>query len=394
MYVLKEDEMKVPSKIWAEKGSIDENALEQIKNASSLPFAFHHTALMPDGHLGYGAPIGGILATKGVIVPNFVGVDIGCGMCAVKTSLTEISTDTLKKIMGEIRKVVPLGFNKHKETQDEKLMPEKKTAIIIAEEYNNALKSLGTLGGGNHFIEIQKGSDGHIWIMIHSGSRNLGFKVANHYNKLAVSLNEKWHSSVPKSWELAFLPMDSEEGQSYLKEMNYCVEFALANRKLMMERICEIFNKEFPNLKFMSDSTNSSESMINIAHNYASLENHFGQNVFVHRKGATKATEGLVGIIPGSQGTKSYIVEGLGNRESFISCSHGAGRKMGRKQAKQRLNLEEELKKMEGIIHGIRGVGDLDEAPGSYKDIQEVMENQKDLVKVIVELKPLAVIKS
>jgi len=243
------------------------------------------------------------------------------------------------------------------------------------------------LGGGNHFIEIQKGSDGHIWIMIHSGSRNLGFKVANHYNKLAVELNEKWHSSVPKSWELAFLPVDSEEGQAYIKEMQYCVDFALANRELMMGRVkLEFVDQYGPQVDF--------EPMINIAHNYASLENHLGQNVWVHRKGATKATEGLVGIIPGSQGTKSYIVEGLGNPESFMSCSHGAGRKMGRRQAKENLDLKKEQEKLKGIIHSVRSANDLDEAPGSYKNIETVMENQKDLVKILVTLKPLAVIKS
>ena len=373
----------------------EEGCIVQAKNLANLPFAFHHIALMPDTHQGYGMPIGGVLATKDVIIPNAVGVDIGCGMCAVKTSLTEIDTETLKKIMGEIRKQVPVGFNKHKEKQDTSLMPQiSGTEIdlgnVIGREYNNALKSLGTLGGGNHFIEIQKGSDGHIWIMIHSGSRNLGKQVADHYNKLAISLNEKWHSQVPKKWELAFLPVDSEEGQGYIREMNYCVEFALANRKLMMSRIMEIVastEKEYCDIKF--------DPIINIAHNYASLENHFGQNVWVHRKGATLAREGTIGIIPGSQGTKSYIVEGKGNPDSFMSCSHGAGRKMGRKEAERTLVLEDEVRKMDtqGILHGIRGKSGLDEAPGAYKDIDVVMEEQKDLVKTLVELKPLGVVK-
>jgi len=388
---------KIPVKLWMKKLSdMEAGAMDQAKNLANLPFTFRHIAIMPDAHQGYGMPIGGVMATKDVIVPNAVGVDIGCGMCSVRTSLEEIETDTLKKIMGEIRKVIPLGFNKHKEQQDEKLMPDglggmnkgfKSCLIendyeIVNQEYKNALLSLGTLGGGNHFIEIQKGDDGHIWIMIHSGSRNLGFKVAKHYNDLAIKLNEKWSSSVPKSWELAFLPVDSEEGQAYIKEMNYCVEFALANRKLMMERVCEMFVGVLK------------EPIINIAHNYASLENHFGQNVWVHRKGATLARKGTIGIIPGSQGTSSYIVEGLGNKESFESCSHGAGRKMGRKQAKRELSLKEEQKKMKGIVHGIRGEGDLDEAPGAYKSIEEVMDNQADLVDIKVELRPLAVIKS
>jgi len=242
------------------------------------------------------------------------------------------------------------------------------------------LYQLGTLGGGNHFIEIQKGSDGHIWVMIHSGSRNLGYKVANQYNEEANELNEKWHTSVPKEHQLAFLPVDSQLGKEYMTEMNYCVDFALANRKLMMDRILDIFGVEH-------------DPMINIAHNYASLENHFGKNVFIHRKGATLAREGTVGIIPGSMGTKSYIVEGLGNKESFESCSHGAGRKMGRGEAIRSLNLEEEQAKMEGVLGKPRTQQDLEEAPGAYKDIDVVMDNQKDLVKILVELRPLGVIK-
>jgi len=379
---------KIPLKIWAD--DIEEGALEQAKHLTELPFAFKHIAIMPDTHQGYGMPIGGVMATKDVIVPNAVGVDIGCGMCAVKTSLTDIDTDTLKKIMGEIRKVIPVGFKKHQEMQDESLMPNGNNIPeegIVLKEWNNARKSLGTLGGGNHFIEIQKGSDGHIWIMIHSGSRNLGLQVANYYNKKAVELNKKWFSEVPEKWELAFLPIKSKEAQAYLGEMNYCVDFALANRKLMMDRIKPLFLLASDDVCF--------EPMINIAHNYASLENHFGQNVWVHRKGATKATEGLIGIIPGSQGTSSYIVEGLGNPESFMSCSHGAGRKMGRKQAQRELNLEKEVKDLDdkGILHSIRGVKDLDEAPGSYKDIDKVIKNQKDLIKIKVKLEPLAVIK-
>ncbi len=267
---------------------------------------------------------------------------------------------------------------------------------ITKEKYEKKRKELAgqlaSLGGGNHFLEIQKGSDGHIWIMIHSGSRNLGKQVADYYNKVAKSLNEKWHAGIDPKWDLAFLPMDSEEGKAYLREMQYCVDFALANRKLMMERIINIF---FENNAVHYDKRFGNEDMINIAHNYAKMENHFGENVMVHRKGATLATEDTIGIIPGSQGTKSYIVKGKSNKDSFNSCSHGAGRKMGRKDAERRLNLEEEIKKLndQGILHAIRGVHDLDEAIGAYKDIDVVMKNQEDLVEILVELQPLAVIK-
>lgn len=386
-------------KSWCENP--EDGAIQQARNLARLPFAFRQICLMPDTHQGYGMPIGGVIATRGVVVPNAVGVDVGCGMCAVKTSMSEISIETLKKVLGKIRERIPLGFNKHNDPQDNSLMPARDLLEVIDREFLNASdllevvdreflnarKSLGTLGGGNHFIEIQKGDEGHIWIMVHSGSRNLGKKVADFYNKKAVEINEKYFSRIPKEWELSFLPLDSEDGQAYLREMRYCVDFALANRSLMMGRIKEIFIETIGDVLF--------DPMINIAHNYAIMEHHFGRNVLIHRKGATSAKLGEIGIIPGSQGTSSYIVEGKGNEESFMSCSHGAGRKMGRKQAERTLNLEEEKKRLDdkGILHAIRGIGDLDEASGAYKPIEIVMEEQKDLVSILVKLEPLAVIK-
>ena len=258
---------------------------------------------------------------------------------------------------------------------------------IVEQEYGSALKQLGTLGGGNHFIEIQKGNDGYIWIMVHSGSRNIGLKVARHYNDIAIEANERWFSVVPKKWELAFLPVDTVAGKAYLDEMQYCVDFAFANRRLMMDRIMLAVMSVAPDTEF--------DEMINIAHNYAQLEHHFQTNVWVHRKGATMAQKGQTGIIPGSQGTSSYIVRGMGNPESFHSCSHGAGRKMGRKQAQRELNFEAEKKRLDdlGVIHSIRGKKDLDEAAGAYKNITKVMAKQSDLVEIVVELRPMAVIK-
>ena len=384
---------KIPIKLWLD--DLEGGALDQAKNLANLPFAFKHIAMMPDSHWGYGMPIGGVLATKNIIIPNAVGVDIGCGMCAVKTSIKveEVNKEILKRIMGKIREVVPVGFKKHEKLQCYSLMPEleKYGKDVTIREFSNAQKSLGTLGGGNHFIEIQ--SDGeNIWVMIHSGSRNLGKQVADYYNKEAKEINARYFSSVPKEWDLAFLPFDSTEGKAYFREMQYCVDFAFANRQLMMKRVLQIFQSEF--LSIGGDIFGENK-IINIAHNYAVLENHFGINVLVHRKGATRARKGEIGIIPGSQGTASYIVEGLGNEESFKSCSHGAGRVMGRKQAQRTLNLENEIKKMEdkGIIHNIRTEKDLDEASSAYKDIDKVMENQKDLVKILVKLKSLAVVK-
>lgn len=378
---------KIPIKMWLK--DIEDGALGQAKNLANLPFAFKHIAIMPDSHLGFGMPIGAILATKNVIVPNAIGVDIGCGMCAVKTSLTEISKDDLQKVIDKGMELIPVGFNWHSEDQTfTGFMPKRPHNInmpCIDLGYEKAKHQIGTLGGGNHFIEVQKGSDGHIWIMIHSGSRNLGYRTAKHYNDLAIKLNETYHSKVTKDLELAFLPIHLNEAKSYFREMEYCVEFAKQNRFLMLDRMKDAFNSVL--------QTTFESDIINESHNFAAWENHFNQNVIVHRKGATKANLGELGIIPGSQGTKSYIVKGLGNKESFNSCSHGAGRVMGRKQAIRELNLSDEQELMKDIIHNINTEQQLDEAPSAYKDIDVVMENQKDLVEIYVELKPLAVIK-
>ena len=369
---------RVPIKIWA--GDVEDGALSQAKDIANLPFAFKHVAIMPDTHQGYGMPIGGVLATRGVVVPNAVGVDIGCGMRAVKTELQEVGD--IKSLMGKIREVVPLGFDHHKDDQGWEGFDNAPNEIIVHQELGSARKQLGTLGGGNHFIEIEKGSDGFVWLMLHSGSRNFGYKIANHYHKEAQKLCERWYSDVPNK-DLAFLPIEEPEAKQYWTAMTYALEFAKANRRAMMNRILEVWGCDV------------GEEAIDIHHNYAAWENHFNQNVIVHRKGATLARENTIGIIPGSQGTKSYIVRGKGNSESFNSCSHGAGRKMGRKEASRNLNLEDEIKRLDdqGIIHGIRNVRDLDEAAGAYKDIGEVMKAQEDLVEILVELQPLAVIK-
>ncbi|HUH27459.1 RtcB family protein [Gelidibacter sp.] len=377
---------KIPIKLWLEEDQIEEGALAQARDLANLPFAFKHIAIMPDTHLGYGMPIGAILATKGAVVPNAVGVDIGCGMCSLRTNLTDLETPDLKAIMTIIRKTVPVGFNRHESRQEESWMPEKQGNLpIVEQEYESALHQIGTLGGGNHFIEIQKGSDGHIWIMIHSGSRNIGFTVANHYNTIAKEKSKALDQQVPK--DLSFIPEDSEYFDLYWNEMNYCIDFALANRKLMMERTKLAFEEIIPEVEF--------SHFINKPHNFAALEEHFGEQVIVHRKGATRARKDEWGMIPGSQGTHSFLVKGKGNTNSFESCSHGAGRLMSRAAARRNLDLKEEKKFLtdQGILHAIRHKGDLDEAPSSYKDINEVMANQEALVEVQIKLQPLAVIK-
>ena len=380
-----------PVKIWTD--DVEESAMQQIENLCTLPFLYHHLAIMPDVHAGMGMPIGGVLACVDAVIPNAVGVDIGCGMCAVKTNwrVEDISADVLRKqIMRGIRERIPLGMDHHKERQDESYLPQghdiDKLTVVKA-QYISAQRQVGTLGGGNHFIELQRDEQGMLWIMIHSGSRNLGKQVGDHYNKLAVMLNERWHSVVKPELRLAFLPLRTQEFNDYWDEMQYCVEFALCNRRLMMERIQEVIADALPGIEF--------EPMINIAHNYAAWEHHYGKNVIVHRKGATLAREGIVGIIPGSQGTASYIVEGLGNPDSFNSCSHGAGRLMSRTAAVKTLSLEDEVKRLndQGIVHAIRSQRDLEEAAGAYKDIEQVINNELDLVKILTRLLPIAVIK-
>lgn len=382
---------KWPVKIWTD--NVDNKALEQIENLTTLPFLYHHLAIMPDVHAGMGMPIGGVLACVDAVIPNAVGVDIGCGMCAVKTNIkvTDITTEMLcKQILSGIRKRIPLGMNHHEESQDDSYLPQGydigKLPVVRSRQHS-ILREIGTLGGGNHFIELQRDDEDNLWIMIHSGSRNLGKQVGDHYNKLAVMLNERWYSSVDPSLQLPFLPLRTEEFNNYWSEMKYCIDFALCNRKLMMQRIQDVLSEAIPHIAF--------EPMINIAHNYAAWELHYGKNVIVHRKGATKATKGTIGIIPGSQGTASYIVEGLGNPESFNSCSHGAGRVLSRTAAINTLDMKEEVERLNalGIIHAIRTQNDMQEASAAYKDIEEAMANQMDLVKIKTCLLPVAVIK-
>ena len=380
-----------PVKIWTY--NVEESAMRQIENLTTLPFLFHHLAIMPDVHAGMGMPIGGVLACNDAVIPNAVGVDIGCGMCAVKTSwkLENITPEVLrKKIMRGIRKRIPLGMDHHKEPQDEAYLPtghDIDKTVIVKQRHISITKEVGTLGGGNHFIELQKDEEGTLWIMIHSGSRNLGARVGEHYNKIARDLNEKWHSVVKPELRLSFLPRGTKEFEMYWNEMRFCIDFAFCNRRLMMQRIEEVIADALPGIEF--------EPMINIAHNYAAFEHHYGEDVIVHRKGATLAREGIVGIIPGSQGTASYIVEGLGNPESFCSCSHGAGRVMSRTAAIKTLDMAAEVAQLEakGIVHAIRCQDDMQEASGAYKDIETVIKNELDLVKIKTRLLPIAVIK-
>ena len=376
---------RIPIKLWLD--DIEEGAMTQALSLARLPFAFHHVAIMPDAHQGYGMPIGGVLATENAVIPNAVGVDIGCGMCAVRSSLRDTNTDGLKSVIGLIRERIPVGFNHHKEAQEWPGFTDAPDVPVIQREISAAHYQLGTLGGGNHFLEIQRDVDGRVWLMLHSGSRYFGLKIAMQYHDTARRLCERWHSGIPDP-ELAFLPMETNEAREYMMAMGFALRFALESRNRMMAAMMQSVADVFTGTTF--------EEPINVHHNYARFEAHFGQNVIVHRKGATSARAGEVGIIPGSQGTASHIVVGLGNAESFTSCSHGAGRRMGRNQARKELSLGDEIKRLDdaGVIHGIRSEKDLDEAAGAYKDIGLVMANQSDLVRITETLQPLAVIKA
>lgn len=385
MQAINRDDYRVPVLTWCPE--IEEGAQKQIDNLARLPFVMHHVSIMPDCHSGYGMPIGGVIACDRVVIPNAVGVDIGCGVLATKTHLRDLSIDQVKQIIAGIRERVPVGPVWHKEPAGP--LPDMIVSLPVVEaQVVNARLQLGTLGGGNHFIEIQRDDQGFIWFMIHSGSRNLGKRVADYYNKVAKVLNGRWFSSVPKEWDLAFLPVEDPLCKLYMEEMKYCVEFAQRNREVMASLVKQAFSD-------IVGGTIKYARPINIAHNYAAWENVRGKNLIVHRKGATSARAGQLGIVPGSQGSASYIVEGLGNPKSFNSCSHGAGRKLGRNQAKKTLDLNAEIEGLDrqGIVHGIRTEADLDEAPGAYKDIDEVMANQADLVEIVTRLTPLGVVK-
>lgn len=370
---------------------LEDAAMLQVKNLSQHPCLVGNVCLMPDAHCGYGMPIGGVVALDNAISPNMVGVDIGCGMLAVQTSLTEIRRDKVQEIVDKIYERIPLGFNHHETAQENPIfldLPRWNKTEVCKREFFSAQKQLGTLGGGNHFIEVQSGDDGHIWFMIHSGSRNLGKQVAEYYNNQAVKLCTMFKQDALAKQDLSFLPIGTKEAGAYINEMKLCLDFAFENRKAIGAAIKQIFKEVIVHAEF--------EREINIHHNYAAVEEHYGRKVWVHRKGATLARENTIGIIPGSQGTSSYIVQGLGNEDSLQSCSHGAGRAMSRAKAIKDLDLahEQDILNKQGIVHRMNEQALLDEAPSAYKNIDDVMEAQKDLVRILVKLTPLGVVKA
>ncbi len=398
-WIKKEKHYRVPIKSWCRE--IEADALGQAEDLARHPVIYKHVALMPDCHVGYGMPIGGVVASREAVLPNAVGVDIGCGMGAVQTSLTAAaaSREQLRDTVTRVKALVPCGEGRaHKKAPDWKDLADEVAARsnrgwFTAHVQDLAGRNLGTLGGGNHFIEIQAGDDGRIWLMIHSGSRHLGNVIARHHHQVALKLNTRWHTDLPSA-DLAFLPVDSAEGVAYIEDMSLALRYAKENRHRIMAHFMAALQDVFPEVTFATP--------VNIHHNYAALENHFGANVWVHRKGATSAQDGEAGIIPGSMGTPSYIVTGRGNPESFKSCSHGAGRALGRKAASRTLTPEACDAAMQGIVYDRwkkirrgkdKGHLDLGEAPQAYKDIDAVITAELDLIRPVVKLRPLAVVK-
>lgn len=381
---------KFPVKSWCNEP--EAGAIAQALDLASHPCVFKHVALMPDTHQGYGMPIGGVAAMEGAISPNCVGVDIACGMMACKTNIKASSLDAqkLKDIVHSIKRSIPMGMRhqnsgvKYRDFAAKIYAGYDKSKSlaegVITEEA--IAEQLGTLGSGNHFIELQSDEDGDVWIMIHSGSRNIGKRICDVYNKIALGLCGKWHSAIPNK-DLAFLPVDSSEGKAYLNDMNLCMEFSFENRRCMLVEILSQMNH------YVGEEVYSVE-VINIHHNYAAIEHHFGRDVWVHRKGATRARLGELGIIPGSMGSASYIVRGLGNEQSFQSCSHGAGRAMSRKAATGSISIEDFKKSMLKVVSEDVDSDHIDESPMAYKDISTVISEQSDLVEMVHSLKPLA----
>lgn len=409
MFVISNENTKIPIKIWLPKDAMPEDScMEQAYHLANLPFLHKWVSLMPDTHTGMGMPIGGVIASEQVVIPNAVGVDIGCGMGFVGTNIRvedvkSIETPNgslIQGIIGDILRNVPVGFNHHKKKQESVRLDKAMQELALYEgnaellpEIEDGYYQIGTLGGGNHFIELQEDDDGFIGIMLHSGSRHFGSEICNLFNRKAKALNEKWHSNLPAEYRLAFLPMDTEEGQQYINWMNLALDFAYENRSKMLVAVKELFEKWIG--KYTSLPVEYGEE-INCHHNYAAMEHHYGKNVLVHRKGATRAREGEIALIPGAMGSYSYVVRGKGNPESFCSSSHGAGRRYSRTGAMQAFSCEEVMADLseQGVILGKHNKKDVaEESRFAYKDIDEVMSNQADLVEPIKRLKTIGVVK-
>lgn len=365
---------------------IETEAQEQIKNTASMPFVFRHIAVMPDCHYGKGSTVGTVLATQGAIIPAAVGVDIGCGMIAVKTNLKLEDLGDLAKLRASIERSIPMSagkFNNKITESAQKRIEELESLPHTDKVTGNWHEQIGTLGGGNHFIEICLDEEGTVWVTLHSGSRGVGNKIGNTYIKIAQQLCEKMFINLPDP-DLAYLIPGTKEFDDYMTDLHWSQHFATLNRDEMMDRVLkdisyQIYGEDGHQKDFEIER-------INCHHNFTQIEHHMGGDAWITRKGAIEATTGKKAMIPGSMGTRSYIVSGLGNESSFCSAPHGAGRKMSRKKASDTFNMADLEKAMEGIEYRKSDVL-VDEIPGAYKDIDKTIEYAKDLVKVECVLK-------
>lgn len=399
------DEGRAPVKIWTD--DVEASALQQLHNLSTLPFIHKHIAVMPDCHWGMGSTVGSVIPTIRAIVPAAVGVDIGCGMMASQLGIKAHQLpDSLVAMRAAIEAAVPHGRTDNGGLNDRgawhdipedigihfrKLMEDPRIIEVKEKEpqavANRGANQLGTLGTGNHFIEVCLDLDDNVWIMLHSGSRGLGNRIGSHFIRLAKQEMERWHVRLPDA-DLAYLPEGSQHFGLYWKALSWAQEYAQANRALMMARAWEALKGCLEGFGPMALTVRA----VNCHHNYVAVENHFGQNCYITRKGALRARQGDMGIIPGSMGARSFIVRGKGNPDSFCSCSHGAGRRMSRGAAKKQFTLADLAEQTIGV-ECRKDADVIDEIPSAYKNIQQVMDNQSDLVEIVAELRQIVCVK-
>jgi tRNA-splicing ligase RtcB len=395
-------ESGVPLFMWTDGVEVESAAMEQLTNIASLPFIHHHVAVMPDVHLGKGATVGSVIPTVGAIIPAAVGVDIGCGMCAVRTSLTSNDLpDSLSGLRSHLESAIPHGRTDNGGRNDRGAWRDVPGAIddrwvSISTTYErlvekhpgvasrNTVNHLGTMGTGNHFVELCLDEDDRVWIMLHSGSRGPGNRIGTYFIERAKREMERWFITLPDS-DLAYLPEGSELYDDYVAGVSWAQKFARVNRSIMLDAAIGVMSTRFRDFS-------CTEEAVECHHNYVSRERHYGSDVLLTRKGAVSAREGQLGIIPGSMGVGSYIVRGRGNHESFCSCSHGAGRRMSRTEARRRITLEQHVADTDGV-ECRKDESVLDESPAAYKSLDAVMAAQSDLIEVVHRLTPILNVK-
>jgi len=392
-----------PVKMWTRGVAVDPKAREQLSRAARMPFIFKHVAVMPDVHVGIGATVGSVIPTRGAVIPAAVGVDIGCGMMAARTSLHASDLpDTLEGIRSAIEQAVPHGRDVGRGKRDKGSWGDPPPEIVsawatLAERFRritdkyprlkntNNLVHLGTLGTGNHFIELCLDEEDRVWVMLHSGSRGVGNAIGSFFIELAKQDMRKWFINLPDE-NLAYFSEGTDHFDDYVEAVGWAQDFAALNRRMMMTNVIRAVRS------VIARPFEAELEAINCHHNYVQKENHFGENVLVTRKGAVRAAKGVMGIIPGSMGAKSFIVRGRGNAESFDSCSHGAGRLMSRTEAKKQFTLDDHILATEGV-ECRKDAGVIDETPAAYKPIEKVMAAQSDLVEIVHTLKQVVCVK-